>query len=637
MDKQTIIGFVLILLILIGFQYLNKPTAAQLEQARLQDSIAHVEKLRAQAEAAMQEAVLAQQAATDTLDMNAFVEQQERKRQQQYGLFAPLSDGENEHYMFSNDVMELTMSSKGGRIGTVLLKNYVTGDSLPLYLYDEETSSFSLTLITNDSRVISTKDLYFRRVETGNPLEFVFRLPISEESYLDYVYTLSQDDYMMHFDVKGKGLERILSPGTNSIDIDWKVRMRSQEKGRKFENRYSMLQYKFLEDKDVEKLSESKEQTKNVSSRLRWVSFKDQFFAAVLIADKGLSSNVLSTAVEPEISPYVKSYSLQSSTEFNLRGASEANFKFYFGPSKYQILKNYDNDVEKEARMHLDRIVPLGGSLIRWVSTILILPMFNFFGRFITNYGIIIILMTLCIKILIFPLTYKSYMSSAKMRVLKPEVDAINQKYAGDSKAAERSQATMELYRKAGASPMGGCLPMLLQFPVLIAMFWFFPASIELRQQAFLWAPDLSTYDAILSWKADIPLIKGLFGHHISLFCILMTVTNILSTKITSGDTAGSEQMPGMKMMMYLMPIMFLFMFNNYASGLSFYYFFSSLVSIVQTLIFRACIDEKKLRAQIQLNASKPRPKSAFQKRLEEAQRMQREQAKANAKKNFGR
>ena len=637
MDKQTVIGFVLIMLILVGFNFLNKPTAAQLEEARRQDSIAQVERLKVLNAAAMEEAMAMQQAAAEaSVDTVALKALQQSERIRRFGMLAPLSEGENTHYTFSNEVMELTMASKGGRIGTVLLKDYVTGDSLPLYLFDENESLFSLTFITNDSRIIETKDLYFRHVDTGNPAEFVFRLPLTEENYLDFVYTLAENDYMLHFDVRGNGLANILTPGTNSIDLNWQVRMRSQEKGRKFENRYSMLQYKYLEDKDVEKLSEAKDQEKRVASRLNWVSFKDQFFAAVLISDKGLTSNVVASTAEPEWSPYIKNYSLQSSAEFNLRGDSQANFRFYFGPSKYQILKDYDKGVDKEAKMHLDRIVPLGGKLIRWVSTLLILPLFKFFGGFISNYGVIIMLMTLCIKLLIFPLTYKSYMSSAKMRALKPELDAINAKYPGDSKAAERSQATMEFYKKAGVSPAGGCLPMLLQFPVLIAMFWFFPASIELRQQSFLWAPDLSTYDALISWEADIPLIKGLFGHHISLFCLLMTITNILSTKITSGDTSG-QQMPGMKMMMYLMPVMFFFMFNNYASGLSFYYFFSSLLSIGQTLLFRAFTDEEKLRAQIQLNVAKPQKKSAFQKRLEEAQRMQREQAKANAKKNLRR
>lgn len=259
--------------------------------------------------------------------------------------------------------------------------------------------------------------------------------------------------------------------------------------------------------------------------------------------------------------------------------------------------------------------------------------MFNFFGSFIGNFGIIIILMTICIKLLILPLTFKSYKSSAKMRLLKPQIDEINTKFAGESKAQERSAATMELYKRAGVNPMGGCLPMLLQFPILIAMFWFFPASIELRQESFLWAKDLSTYDAVISWEANIPFISKFFGNHISLFCLLMTVTNLIYTKINSDNTGGSNQMPGMKAMMYMMPIMFLFIFNQYSSGLSFYYFVSTLFTIGQTYIFRATIDEEKMLKQLMENKNKPIKKSSFAKRLEEAQRMQREQIRQQAKK----
>jgi YidC/Oxa1 family membrane protein insertase len=316
-----------------------------------------------------------------------------------------------------------------------------------------------------------------------------------------------------------------------------------------------------------------------------------------------------------------------------MRGNREANLNFYFGPTKYSILKKFDKGLKKSERLGLDNLVPLGGSIIRWVNVGLIIPMFNFFGSFIGNFGIIIILMTICIKLLILPLTFKSYKSSAKMRLLKPQIDEINTKFAGESKAQERSAATMELYKRAGVNPMGGCLPMLLQFPILIAMFWFFPASIELRQESFLWAKDLSTYDAVISWEANIPFISKFFGNHISLFCLLMTITNLIYTKINSDNTGGSNQMPGMKAMMYMMPIMFLFIFNQYSSGLSFYYFVSTLFTIGQTYIFRATIDEEKMLKQLMENKNKPIKKSSFAKRLEEAQRMQREQIRQQAKK----
>jgi len=627
MDKQTIIGFILILLILVGFNFLNRPTKAQIAEAQRQDSIARVERAQAQAQAAMQEV---QQEQQDQLDLAAREAATAEQKLRQYGAFAPLTQGEDQHYTLENNLMALDMTAKGGRIASVLLKEYVTGDSLPLVLFDQATSDFNVTLITSESRVVNTRDLYFRRVGSEDPLSLVFRLDLSQGSSLDFVYTLQPDNYMISLDIRGEGLESLISMGTNSFDIDWKVRMRAQEKGRKFESRYSMLQYKYLED-NVEKLSESKSAHKAVAPRLRWVSFKDQFFTAIIISDKGMSSNELSSEMEDDSSPYIKNYALRSSIDFNMRGDRQAGLKFYFGPSKYDILKSYDKGVEADKRMQLEKIVPLGGSIIRWVSTGLVLPMFRFFGRYFNNMGVIIMLMTLCIKLLIFPLTYKSFLSSAKMRLLKPQIDEINAKYPGDSKAQERSQATMSLYQKSGVNPMGGCIPMLLQFPVLIAMFWFFPASIELRQESFLWAQDLSTYDAIVSWKAHIPIISSLLGNHLSLFCILMTLTNILSTKLTSGNTDSS--MPGMKMMMYAMPVMFLFIFNQYASGLSFYYFFSSLLTIAQTYLFRIGINEEKVLAEMKANQNKPKQKSAFQKRLEEAQRYQREQARQQAKK----
>ncbi len=627
MDKQTVIGFILIIIILIGSYFFNKPTAAQIEEARRQDSIAMVQAETARQEALIRQAVEQQAQHQLNREQQADLDVQLSK---QYGAYAPLVKGENQHYTFENDLMELTMASKGGRIASVRLKDFVTGDSLPLILFDEATSEFSMTLVTNESRVVRTGDVYFTRIETGNPLEFVFRLALNEDSYLDYIYTLQPDNYMMSFDVKGQGLENMISMGTNSIDIDWNVKMRAQERGRKFANRYAMMQYKYTED-DVEKLRESKNDHKEISSRLSWVSCKDQFFTAVFINKDGFTSNELSSQVEPESSPYIKSYTMRSQAAFNMRGIREAHFNFYFGPSKYDILKSYDKGVDKADRLQLDRLVPLGGSIIRWVSTWLILPMFRLFGKFISSAGVIIMLMTLCIKIIIFPLTYKSLMSSTKTRLLKPQIDAINAKYPGDSKAAERSQATMDLYKKTGINPMGGCLPMLLQFPVLVAMFWFFPASIELRQESFLWCQDLSTYDAIVSWKAHIPVISGLIGNHISLFCVLMTLTNMLSTKISSAGT--DQSMPGMKAMMYLMPVMFFFMFNQYAAGLSFYYFFSSLLTIAQTYLFRLFINEDKIREQMVLNQNKPVKKSSFQQRLEEAQKLQRQQAREQAKK----
>ena len=333
----------------------------------------------------------------------------------------------------------------------------------------------------------------------------------------------------------------------------------------------------------------------------------------------------------------VKEFKTTTAVPFDLRGNEATTFRYFFGPNSYPLLKSYDKGVASDQQLDLERLVPLGASVFRWVNQYFVIPMFDFLGKYIKSYGLIILLMTIIVKLILFPLTYKSYMSSAKMRVLRPQVEELNAKYPGQDKAVERQRATMELYSRAGASPMAGCIPMLLQMPILIALFMFFPSAIELRHQSFLWAHDLSTYDAIFSWNKYIPIITPYFGNHISLFCLLMTITNVIYTKYNMEMTnTGQQQMPGMKFMMYLMPVMFLVFFNNYSAGLSYYYFLSLLITIIQTYVFRKCINEEKVLAELKENQKKPRKKSGFMARLEEAQRQQqaalREQQKQRNK-----
>ena len=323
---------------------------------------------------------------------------------------------------------------------------------------------------------------------------------------------------------------------------------------------------------------------------------------------------------------YMKDLEVVSSLEYSSSNPTAASFTFVFCPNEYSLLDTYseafgDDDLE------LTRLIPLGWKMFRWINTGIIIPVFNFLGTLDLNYGIIILLLTIFIKVILFPLTYKSYSSQAKMRFLAPDIKAINEKYPGQDNALKRNQKMMELYNLAGANPMSGCLPMLLQMPILIALFMFFPSAIELRHQSFLWANDLSTYDAIVSWEANIPLISSYFGNHISLFCLLMTITNIVYTKFNMEMTnTGQQQMPGMQAMMYLMPLMFLVFFNQYASGLTYYYFISTLITIMQTIFFRFTIDEEKLLAKLEANKRKPMKRSGFMKRLEEMQKMQEEQ-----------
>lgn len=627
MDKNTLIGFLLIFFIIIGFTLLNKPSQEQLdaakEQKRLSDSVAVVTSVQHKADSLTNSAGI--KTANDHLngETSDTLDQQKVK----LGAFASLATGKDSLSTIGNDLLELKMSSKGGRIASVRLKNFRTYDSLPLILFDESESSFGFSFFSAESRLINTKDLYFKKLPSNNPLTFTYRLALNDSSWLDYIYTLKKNDYRISFEIKGKNLGNVMMPNTNSIDFNWAIRMRQQEQGRTFEERYSGMNYKFMADA-VENLNTSKDDSKNIANKLKWVSFKDQFFASIVISDKGFTSNVLSSKVEDKTSKYIKNYAITSTVDFDLQGTQSAKMQFYFGPIKHSLLKSFDKGLSKNEHLDLDKIVPLGGKLVRWANVGIILPMFDFFGHFIHNYGIIILLMTICIKLIIFPFTYKSYVSSAKMRVLNPQIKEINGKFPGTEHAAERSQATMELYKRAGVSPMGGCLPMLFQMPILFAMYSFFPSSIELRQQSFLWANDLSSYDAIMTWSGNIPLITKYFGNHLSLFCLLMTITNIIYTHINMKTQDTSSQMPGMKFMMYLMPVMFLFMFNQYSSGLSFYFFISTLITIAQTYGIRATVNDKKLLAQLNENKKKPVKKSGFAARLEKMQKDQQKMMK---------
>lgn len=629
MDKNTITGLLLIIVILVGFSLLNKPSekelAARREQQRI-DSISIAEQAQAKA---LQ--------LTDSLAGAANPKaqapvNQDSLSQLKYGTFAALTKGEVTTDSIGNDVMQLTFTSKGGRIASVRLKDFENKDSLPLMLFKENESAFNFSFFTADSRLINTSDLVFNRVESNNPLQFIYRLTISESASMDFIYTLKKDDYMLSFRIKGNNLQSVLPANTNTLDFNWSIKALQQEQGRTFEERYSQLDYKFIGD-SKENLSAAKADKKTVDTKVHWVSLKDQFFTSIVICDKGFTTNELSSKPEDKTSPYLKSYSQKSAIDFDMRGNQTADLKFYFGPIKYDLLAHYDKGVPSEQKMGLEKIIPLGGKLFRWVNTLLILPMFNFFGRFVSNYGVIILLLTLIIKLITLPFTWKSSISTAKMRVLQPQIAEINAKLPGQENASARSQATMDFYKRVGVSPMGGCLPMLFQMPILFAMFSFFPSSIELRHQSFLWAHDLSTYDVLFQWSGNIPLITKYFGNHLSLFCLLMTITNLVYTYINNQTQASTTQMPGMKAMSYMMPVMFLFMFNQYSAGLSLYFFVSTLITILQTYAFRWFTDEEKLLAQLNENKKKPIKKSGFAARLEQMQKDQQKMLKENQNK----
>lgn len=642
MNKNTFIGFLLIAIILIGFSLLNRPSQEQLEaQRHYRDSVAYAQQVAREAAIQEQQAIAAAEtlvAPTSAAD-SAVLQQQIAVA---YGEFAPAATGEDGYTVMENDLVRLTFANKGGYVYKAELKKYKTyRDSVNyLCLFEGDESELSFTLVTSMNRILHTNNLYFRpmpiRITDGGAQELSMRLAVSEESYIEYVYTLPANDYMLRASIHAVGMQDILAQNMNNMEVHWYQRIRQQEKGRKFEERYATLQYMF-KGNDIENLSESKNDEERVNNKLQWIAYKDQFFSSVMIPDEGFSSAEMSSRMMPKSSDYIKEYDTKTVIGFDPTGGKSTDMRIYMGPNHYHTLKAYDEGVDKENRLHLQELVPLGWKIVSWINKILVIPMFDLFTSWGLHIGVVILLMTIVIKLIILPFTFTSYRSSAKMRVLKPQIDAINEKYPAE-KMQERQQATMALYSKAGVSPMAGCLPMLFQFPVLMAMFWFFPTAIELRGQSLFWADDLSTYDAIVSWNAHIPLISNTFGNHISLFCLLMTVTNILYTYLNMQTQSGGNEMKMMKWMMYLMPIFFMFVFNDYAAGLSYYYFISLLITILQTYIFRWSINDEKLLRQMEAkqakNAKNPK-KRGLAARLEKLQREQQAYAREQAKKRY--
>ena len=626
MDKNTLIGFLLIGVVLFAFSWFNRPTPEQLEaQRRYQDSIAKIEYAQ-QLELQKQENKSA--LVEDSLE-NLPDSVRAQRLQQSFGVFGDAMVGTEDYTTLQNDVVELRISNKGGRICYARLKEYDTYNDEPLVLFDEKESNFNFTLVTATNRVVNTSDLYFTPVKGNDPNSVIMRLNTGEGSHLDFTYTLKPDDYMVQYQILGTGLNGVLAPSTNALDLLWEQDIRQQEKGRKFEDRYVTLNYKFMAD-DVEHLSESKSDSKQIPNRLKWIGYKDMFFSTVLISQEGFEATTLDSKAIPE-GDVLKQFKTTTSVPFDLQGKEATNLSFYFGPNKFALLKSFDKGVSAEQQLDLEKLVPLGWGIFRWVNQYFVIPLFDFLGKFIHNYGILILLMTIIVKIILFPLTYKSYMSSAKMRVLRPQVEEINAKYPGQDKAMERQKATMELYSRAGASPMSGCLPMLLQMPILIALFMFFPSAIELRHQSFLWAHDLSTYDAIFSWNKYIPIITPYFGNHISLFCLLMSLANILNTKYTMNQQdTGQQQMPGMKAMMYVMPIMFIFILNDYASGLNYYYLLSTLISIITMVVLKKVVSDDKILAKLEAykSSDKPKKKTGLMAKMADMQEQQERMAK---------
>ena len=631
MDKNTWIGFLLIAAIIVGFTMLNRPSKEELaHRQHVQDSINAARLIEAETQRISDslQMVVSQTQQSETIVTE---EQIQERLQAAYGTFAVAAQGEEQYITLANEHLRLTLSTLGGRIERAeLLEYHASGDSInPLCLFRADESAFGLTLITANNRILQTANLYFNPVKSEEPNKAILRLPTSApDAYIDFIYELSED-YMVHLSVAPHNMQTELAQNVNTLELQWRQLIPQQEQGRKFEERYAQLQY-MLVGGEMEKLSESKDDSQKESARIKWIGYKDQFFSTVLIADDAFTSTELHSTLQGKHSGYIKEYAAQTSVPFDLSGKNPTGFRFYCGPNHYHTLKAYDEGKEKEDRLYLNQLVPLGWKIVSWINTALVIPMFDLFTSWGLHIGIVILLMTIVIKLIILPFVFVSYKSSAKMRALKPQIDAINEKYPAE-KMQERQQATMQLYQQAGVSPMSGCLPMLFQFPVLMAMFWFLPTAIELRGKSLWWAEDLSTYDAVFHWGFNIPLL----GDHLSLFCLLMTICNIGYTYITMQSQATDPNMKFMKYMMYAMPLMFLFIFNDYAAGLSYYYLVSLFFTILQTMIFRWTLNDEKMLAEMEANKKKKagKPKSGFMERLEkmqrEQQRLAREQAKA--------
>ena len=637
MDKNTWIGFGLIAAIIVGFSFLNRPSKEELaERQRVQDSLAVVQAAEWEAKQISEQ--ITQQLQADQAVNIATPDELAAQVAAVYGPFAPAVEGQEGLITLENSKIKIAIDRRGGRIAKAELKEYKAyGDSVnPLCLFQGEESNLNFTLVTNSNRILATQNLYFAEVNQATDAEgntiLTMRLNTSlEDCYLDFVYTLPADDYMVGMSIQPHNMQLALAQNMSVLEMQWNQSIPQQEKGRKFEEKYAQLQYMFVGG-DVEKLSEMKADRQQESARIKWIGYKDQFFSTVMIANDGFESTEMESTPAGARTRYIKEYKTHSSLPFDITGKKSTDLRYYFGPNHYNTLKAYDKDVENADKLHLNELVPLGWKIVAWINKIIVIPMFDLFMSWGLHIGIVILLMTLVIKLILLPFVFASNKSTAKMRVLKPQLDEINAKYPPE-KMQERQQATMALYQKAGVSPMSGCLPMLFQFPVLMAMFWFLPTAIELRGQSLFWADDLSTYDAIITWNTPIPI----FGTHLSLFCLIMTVVNIVYTHITMQQQSGGQEMKMMRWMMYLMPLMFLFFFNDYAAGLSYYYFVSLLFTIIQTMIFRWAVDDKKVLAEMEANAKKKgtQKKSGFAARLEAMQREQQRLAREQAKKNM--
>lgn len=694
MDKNTLLGLVMMACVVFGFMWLNKPSEEQLaaqraeqeqmaNQARIEaeeaqrlasqpDSISAVERAAliptlsqigtldsingtiAFADANVKLTIDGQTvsgqvlAAGTAIDINDLLAnnfegltlaqskaavanlRNTLENAGRYSTFARYLSGTDETIGLANDLIAVEFSTLGGRPSRATLldyDNFLNEDTTNVVMFTPETSTLNFKFVTTQQQRLDTDKFYFTPV-VENDSTVLMKLDLGNGALWGIRYTLRPGSYLLGMEVVQQNMESIISPSAATIDFDFGVKMARNEAGRTFEEQKSAIYYQYVGE-TPDDLNYASDDTEELKQKVKWIAFKDQFFSTVVIPRTSFVSATVDQKVLKNDPTYLKQMNASTVLEYSSTQEAPVAFDIFIGPNLYPLLASIDDTLDAKEDLHLTRLIPLGWPIIRWINTLIIIPLFTFLNGFISNYGIIILILTLFIKLILFPLTYKSFMSQAKMRVLAPDIKAINEKYPGSENAMTRNSKTMELYSRAGANPMSGCLPMLLQMPILIAMFWFFPSCIELRGESFLWAHNLAAPDVIFTLPFTIPW----YGNHVSLFCLLMTAVNIVYTRINMQNSPGGEQMAMMKWMMYLMPVMFLFIFNDYAAGLSYYYFLSLLITIVQTYIFRRFVDEKKVRAKMMENSAKPRKKNGWLARLEEAQRKQLAEARAQQQK----
>ena len=636
MDKKTIIGLVLIFAVMTAWMYMIQPSEEEkAEIKRKQDSVLALQKRASEkAEKATPNTLTKQEELRQTIAVakseDSTAVEAQKALEDYFGVFSNAALNPERHLFVENDLLRIDFNTLGGKIDQVYLAEYKTyyQDSVRFFIKDGNDYGLNLSL---GSRLLQTQDLNFevfvnnKTYKENTPIKVkgedsvVISMRIytnqldslaKDVAYLEYRYTLKGNDYRVGFDIISHNLNNVISDKSN-LEFVWESKLRMKEKDGSVENKSTSVYY-LLKD-EVEYLKENGVDDKKEENGvpIKWISYKQQFFSTALISNTGegfISSTMQSQTEKGEKDNYLRTMSSNISIPYDEeKNHYEYDMEFFFGPNKYAVISDYD--------LQMEEIIPLGWGffLLQWINRFVIIPVFDFLQSFGWSMGLIILILTILVKIVLFPLAYKQFASSAKMKVIAPEVQKINEKYPKQEQAMQKQQAVMNLYKRAGIKPMAGCLPMLIQFPILVAMFRFFPASIELRQQSFLWADDLSTYDSILNLPFNIPF----YGNHISLFCLLMTAAQLIYTHISMKQQAQTQTMPGMKFMMYFMPIMMLFIFNSFSAALNYYYFISLCFTFLQMFIIRKTIDEKKVLQRLEANAKKPLKKSKWQQRIE--------------------